>query len=121
MKRLFAFIVALGITGVVGLGAIAIGWDALGQTTAAAEDAADGTLLLSDDTESGDRVQELELLVSQYKQRESEYRARLAEAEQQLQESQQILDALQRRGALHIEQHGEISIGHKDFEQDDDE
>lgn len=121
MKKLSAFIVALGITGVVGLGVVAVGWDALSQTAAPAAVAADDMLLPSDDSESGGRVQDLELLVSQYQQRESEYQTRLAEADQQIQEFSQVLNALQQRGAIDIDQDGQISLGRQDFEEDDDE
>lgn len=113
MKRLYALIAAAIITGLVGLGMLAIGVNAaINPNTVAASDApgdpATNVSATSPDAQA--QVRQLQDLVAQYQDREKQYQAQLNQEETQLQQYQQLLIELQRRGLIRINGDGSIQL-----------
>jgi len=113
MKRLYALIAAAIITGLVGLGMLAIGVNAmLNPNTVAASNApgdpATNVSATSPDAQA--QVRQLQDLVAQYQDREKQYQAQLNQEDTQLQQYQQLLIELQRRGLIRINGDGSIQL-----------
>jgi peptidoglycan hydrolase CwlO-like protein len=116
MKRLYALIAAAIITGLVGLGMLAIGVNAaINPNTVAASDApgdpATNVSATSPDAQA--QVRQLQDLVAQYQDREKQYQAQLNQEETQLQQYQQLLIELQRRGLIRINGDGSIQLSRR--------
>ena len=127
MKRLYAFIAAAIITGLVGLGMLAIGVNAaLNPNTVAASNAPGdpATDVSAPSPDAQAQVRQLQDLVAQYQDREQQYQAQLDQEnmqlqkyqaqlnqeDMQLQQYQQLLIELQRRGLIRINGDGSIQL-----------
>ncbi len=113
MKKLGAFVAAVIITGLVGLGMLAIGVNALlNPNTVAAADAPSEAALdvsaTSPDTQA--QIKQLQDLVAQYQNREKQYQEQLSQANTQLEQYQQLLVEMQRRGLIRINGDGSIQL-----------
>ena len=123
MKRLQALAAAVIITGLVGLGMVAIGVNAaLNPNTVAASDApgdpARSVSAASPDAQA--QVRQLQDLVAQYQDREKQYQAQLNQVGAQLQQYQQLVVELQRRGLIRINGDGSILLPRRGFGSGDD-
>lgn len=139
MKRIQALLAAVLITGLVGLGMLAIGVNAALNTNtipvsdspqnvavAASEidpqaqtQAASSLIAQYQDREkqyqaqlnqATAKIQQLNSLVTQYQTREKQYQTQLNQANQQNQQFQSILTELQRRGIIRIASDGTIQL-----------
>ena len=113
MKRLYALIAAAVITGLVGLGMLAVGVNAaLNPNTVAASNApgdpATDVNATSPDAQA--QIKRLQDLIAQYQDREKQYQAQLDQSDAQLQQYQQLLVELQRRGLIRINSDGSIQL-----------
>ena len=116
MKRLYAFIAAAIITGLVGLGMLAIGVSAaLNPNTVAASNAPGdpATNVSAPSPDAQAQVKQLQDLVAQYQDREKQYQAQLNQEDMQLQQYQQLLIELQRRGLIRINGDGSIQLSRR--------
>ena len=130
MKRLYAFIAAAIITGLVGLGMLAIGVNAaLNPNTVAASNAPGdpATDVSAPSPDAQAQVRQLQDLVAQYQDREKQYQAQLDQENKQLQQYQaqlnqenmqlqqyqQLLIELQRRGLIRINGDGSIQLSRR--------
>jgi len=127
MKRLQALAAAAIITGLVGLGMLAIGVNAvLNPNTVAASNApgdpATNVSAASPDAQAQvnqlqdlvaqyqNREKQYQAQLNQYQSREQQYQAQLNQADTQLQQVQQLLMELQRRGLIRINSDGSILL-----------
>jgi hypothetical protein len=127
MKRLSALISAAIITGLVGLGMLAIGVNAainpntVAVSNAPGDPAADAsvaspnapaqTTQLQDlVAQYQDREKQYQAQIAQYQSREQQYQAQLNQASTQLQQYQQLLIEMQRRGLIRINSDGSILL-----------
>jgi peptidoglycan hydrolase CwlO-like protein len=132
MKRLQALAAAVIITGLVGLGMLAIGVNAaLNPNTVAASNApgdpATDVSAASPDAQAQvkqlqdlvaqyqDREKQYQAQLNQYQSREQQYQAQLNQAGAQLQQYQQLLVELQRRGLIRINGDGSILLPRRGF------
>jgi septal ring factor EnvC (AmiA/AmiB activator) len=141
MKRIQAVIAAVIITGLVGLGMLAIGVNAaLNPNTVAVSNApGDPPAPAVDATSSQTQAQinHLQDLIAQYQNREKQYQAELNQAKTQLQQYQSLLTELnqantqlqqyqtllaelQRRGLIRINSDGSIQLRQRGFGFGDD-
>lgn len=124
MKRIQAVIAAVMITGLVGLGMLAIGVNAaLNPNTVAVSNApgdppAPAVAATSSQTQT--QINHLQDLIAQYQNREKQYQAELNQADTQLQQYQALLAELQRRGLIRINSDGSIQLRQRGFGSGDD-
>jgi peptidoglycan hydrolase CwlO-like protein len=136
MKRIQALIAAVIITGLVGLGMLAIGVnaalnpntvavsDAPGSAPAVVGDPPSNSVPAESTTSAQAQVKQLQDLIAQYQNREKQYQAQLdqyqnldkqyqAQVDQaaaQLQQYQALLVEMQRRGLIRINGDGSIQL-----------
>ena len=120
MKRFQALIAAVIVTGLIGLGMLAIGINAALNTNVVAASNAPGdplTAVASTSSQAQAQISQLEGLIKQYQSREQQYQAQLNQAttqldqaNTQLQQYQQLLIELQRRGLIRIGSDGSIQV-----------
>ncbi len=126
MKRIYALIAAVIITGVVGLGMLAIGLNAtfnpnsVAAANAPAVAASAASPAASPSGQNQAQVQQLQSLISQYQSREQQYQARLSQDEAQLQQYQTLLSELQRRGLIRVNSDGSIQLPRRGLANPDD-
>jgi septal ring factor EnvC (AmiA/AmiB activator) len=124
MKRIQAVIAAVMITGLVGLGMLAIGVNAaLNPNTVAVSNApgdppAPAVAATSSQTQT--QINHLQDLIAQYQNREKQYQAELNQADTQLQQYQALLAELQRRGLIRVNSDGSIQLRQRGFGSGDD-
>jgi septal ring factor EnvC (AmiA/AmiB activator) len=141
MKRIRAVIAAVMITGLVGLGMLAIGANAaLNPNTVAVSNApgdppAPAVAATSSQTQT--QINHLQDLIAQYQNREKQYQAELNQAKTQLQQYQSLLTELnqadtqlqqyqallaelQRRGLIRVNSDGSIQLRQRGFGSGDD-
>jgi methyl-accepting chemotaxis protein len=144
MKAIPAVLFALAITGVIGIGMLLIGGNALFNpntvpvvSAAAADSSSATTKQAVAVSASNQQMADMQALIQQYQQREKQYQTQLNEAAQRLNQAnqqlsqanqqinqanqsaqsyQQILSELQRRGIIRIDQDGNIFIRRGDFD-----
>ncbi len=130
MKRIQALIAAVMITGLVGLGMLAIGVNAaLNPNVVAAKDApgdpSTTDVATSSQTsarissQAQDQINRLQDLVAQYQNREKQYQTQLNQADTQLQQYQALLVEMQRRGLIRINGDGSIQLPRRGLGGDD--
>ena len=147
MKRIQALVAAVIITGLVGLGMLAIGVNAaLNPNTVAVSDApgsapaavsdppnssalADGTTSMQAQaqvkqlqdliTQYQNREKQYQAQLGQYQNRDQQYQAQLDQANTQLQQYQALLVEMQRRGLIRISGDGSIQLPRRSFGGDD--
>jgi TolA-binding protein len=113
MKQIQAFVAAVIITGLVGIGMLAIGVNAvLNPNTVAASNAPGGvsTDISATSPDTPAQIKQLQDLVAQYQTREKQYQEQLNQANTQLEQYQQILVEMQRRGLIRINGDGSIQL-----------
>jgi hypothetical protein len=124
MKRLYALIAAAVITGLVGLGMLAVGVNAaLNPNTVAASNAPGdtpgdpATTVSAESPDAQAQIKQLQNLIAQYQDREKQYQARLSDAatqldqaSQTLQSYQQVMTQLQQLGMIRVGSDGSITI-----------
>jgi septal ring factor EnvC (AmiA/AmiB activator) len=130
MKRLQALIAAAIVTGLIGLGMLAIGVNAALNTNVVAASNAPGdppAAVASTTPQAQAQISQLEGLIKQYQNREQQYQAQLnqattqlEQANTQLQQYQQLLVELQRRGLIRIGSDGSIQVPRRGFLGGDD-
>ena len=124
MKRLQGLIAATFITGIVALGVVGIGVNAVSNPNSvavsdspakAAQAAQAATSAASDQTTA--EINQLQALIKQYQSREQQYQTEIKSLSQKLSDAnatadqaQQILQALQQRGIIQITQDGRIFL-----------
>ena len=124
MKRLQGLIAATFITGIVALGVVGIGVNAVSNPNSvavsdspakAAQAAQAVTNAAADQTSA--QVDQLQNLIKQYQSRELQYQAEIKSLSQKLSDAngtadqaRQILQALQERGIIQITQDGRILL-----------
>ena len=113
MKQIQALVAAVIITGLVGLGMLAVGVNALLNPNTVAAGDAPGSALTSVSASSPDasaQIKQLQDLVAQYQDREKQVQAQLNQADAQLQQVQQLLMEMQRRGLIRINGDGSVQL-----------
>jgi hypothetical protein len=110
-KSISAFIAAVLVTGLLAGVMVLVGQNALGTSTAKAEDAAAATAVPADTTA------QYEQIIAQYQSREAQYQAQLNQASeqidtanQQIQQYQSLLDQLQSSGLITIDSNGAVTV-----------
>ncbi len=128
-KKWPAFIAALIITGILAIGLILIGFNALFNPNTVAVANAPGTSshVSSATASSGSQsaqLQQMQSLLSQYQQRIQQYQSREQQYQQQLQQAQQqlqqveqqsqqavqLIQALQQAGVIQINSNGQVFL-----------
>jgi len=123
-KTLPAFLAALLITAILGIGMFVIGQDALGTSTAQASAETNTTL-------TSDNFTQLEQVLVQYQTREVQYQnelntaierlntanQQLSQSNQQIQEYQSLLAQLQSNGLITISSDGTVTLNQPAFAQ----
>jgi peptidoglycan hydrolase CwlO-like protein len=122
MKRIRAVIAAVMITGLVGLGMLAIGANAaLNPNTVAVSNApGDPPAVDATSSQTQTQINHLQDLIAQYQNREKQYQAELNQADTQLQQYQALLAELQRRGLIRVNSDGSIQLRQRGFGSGDD-
>jgi septal ring factor EnvC (AmiA/AmiB activator) len=134
MKKIQALIAAVMITGLVGLGMLAIGVNAaLNPNTVAASDSPGSAPAVASDTsgsvsaavgattsQAQTQIAQLQNLIAQYQNREKQYQAQLDQADTQLQQYQALLAEMQRRGLIRINGDGSIQLPRRGLGGGDD-
>ena len=118
MKKLEAFVAAVIVTGLVGLGMLTIGVNALLNPNAVAAANAPSDPTLGANTAPPDtqgQIKQLQDLVAQYQNREKQYQEQLSQANTQLEQYQQLLVEMQRRGLIRINGDGSIQLPRRNF------
>ena len=130
MKRLRGFIAATFITGLVAVGMVGIGANALTNPNSVAVSNAPAQSAQVAQTASVDQaannaatdqataqIEQLQTLIKQYQDREQQYQTEIKSLSQQLSDAnttanqaQQVLMALQQRGIIQISQDGRIFL-----------
>jgi TolA-binding protein len=130
VKRIQALIAAVMITGLVGLGMLAIGVNAaLNPNVVAVKDApgdpSTADVATSSQTsaqmssQAQDQINRLQDLVAQYQNCEKQYQTQLNQADTQLQQYQALLVEMQRRGLIRINGDGSIQLPRRSLGGDD--
>jgi septal ring factor EnvC (AmiA/AmiB activator) len=134
MKKIQALIAAVMVTGLVGLGMLAIGVNAaLNPNTVAASDTPGNASAVASDTsgsvsaaasatasQAQAQIAQLQNLIAQYQNREKQYQVQLDQADTQLQQYQALLVEMQRRGLIRINGDGSIQLPRRSFGSGDD-
>lgn len=113
MKQLQALIAAVIVTGLIGLGMLAIGVNAALNPNTVAPSNTPGDASASVSTASPEaqaQIKQLQDLIAQYQNREKQYQAQLNQADTQRQQYQQLLMELQSRGLIRINSDGTIQL-----------
>lgn len=116
MKRLQALIAATIITGLVAVGMLLIGVNAVFNTQSVPVSNTRVDASLTSATGSSATVAQLQNEIAQYQSREQQYQQQLSEASQQVQQLEQVLTALQQRGLIRIGSDGQIQIRRGEFD-----
>jgi outer membrane murein-binding lipoprotein Lpp len=117
-KQIPAIIASLLITLVIGLGMFVMGGDAVLNPNGVPVQNSPGAVSTADpSTTAQAQVQQLQSLVTQYQQREQQYQSELSAAQTQLnqasttiQQYQRLLQALQSRGLITIDNSGKVFL-----------
>jgi outer membrane murein-binding lipoprotein Lpp len=117
-KQIPAIIASLLITLVIGLGMFFMGGDAVLNPNGVPVQNSPGAVSTADpSTTAQAQVQQLQSLVTQYQQREQQYQSELSAAQTQLnqasttiQQYQRLLQALQSRGLITIDNSGKVFL-----------
>jgi peptidoglycan hydrolase CwlO-like protein len=123
MKQLQALIAAAIITGLVGLGMLAIGVNAATNQNMVPVSNAPGdppASISAATPQAQAQINRLQDLITQYQNREKQYQAQLDQANTQLQQYQAILSQLQRLGVIRINSDGSIQLRSRGFGRGDD-
>ena len=123
MKKIQALIAAAMITGLLGLGMLAIGVNAaLNPNSVAASDTPGSASPAVSATTSQAQAQiaQLQNLIAQYQNREKQYQVQLDQADTQLQQYQALLAEMQRRGLIRINSDGSIQLPRRSLGLGDD-
>jgi septal ring factor EnvC (AmiA/AmiB activator) len=124
-KQIHAILASLLITSIIALGMFLIGVDAVANpngtpvlnspTSGSTSSAAGSSDPSSASTQS--QIQQLQSLVAQYQQREQQYQSELTSAQDQLNQAattisqyKRLLEALQSRGIIAIDQNGRVFL-----------
>ncbi len=132
-KKIPAFVMALGMTLLIGIATLAVSANALGNRNVVPLQGS-ATVVQATSTDTSNALQ-LQDLVSQYQEREKQYQARelqynqelqqaaqqLNDARGQIQQYQSILVALQSAGVISVDQNGQIFIPQGGFESEEHE
>lgn len=117
MNRLGAFIVALAVTLVIGLGMLVVGVNAVFNPSSVEASDSPGPAPALQNPTGNATVDQLNALIQQYRarekqyqDRESQYQAQLDQATQQIQQLQGVLEQLQERGVISIGADGTIQL-----------
>jgi len=132
LKQILALVTAFLVTGIIGLGMLAIGANAATNPDSVPVSDAPGSIspaASAGDTQaqsgqSGDlvtqyqnrerqyqaQINQLNSLIGQYQSREKQYQAQLDQVNTQLQQLQQVLTELQRRGVIRILSDGTVQL-----------
>ena len=121
MKRLQGLIAATFITGIVALGVVGIGVNAVSNpNSVAVSDSPNKAAQVSANTaadQTSAQIDQLQNLIKQYQSREQQYQTEIKSLSQKLSDAnatadqaQQILQALQQRGIIQITQDGRIFL-----------
>ena len=117
-KQIPAIIASLLFTLVIGLGMFIMGGDAVLNPNGVPVQNSPGAVSTTDTTSTAQsQVQQLQSLVAQYQTREQQYQSELSAAQTQLnqasttiQQYQRLLQALQSRGLISIDNSGRVSL-----------
>jgi len=121
MKRLQGLIAATFITGIVALGVVGIGVNAVSNpNSVAVSDSPNKAAQVSANTaadQTSAQIDQLQNLIKQYQSREQQYQTEIKSLSQKLSDAngtadqaRQILQALQERGIIQITQDGRILL-----------
>lgn len=123
-NRTPAVIAALGMTMLIGLAILALGWNALSNHNVVTVEAA--SVISAEPSPDQAALDQLQSLVNQYQSREQQYQQELAQAAQeldqtnaQLEQYQNLIIALQNAGVIRIDRSGQVMIARGAGSHDD--
>ncbi len=109
LKRLYAFLAALIVTGIVALCMLVIGVSAaMNPNTVPIADSPSDPAAAS--ASSPAQIDQMQSLIQQYQNREKQYQTQLNQMNTQLQQYQSLLQDLQRRGIIRINADGSYQL-----------